>query len=57
MQHKERRDKYEKNVYVYWVDTAYIGEYEQKAEDQLQQETEFGEHARDSCDLGLGSVG
>ena len=47
-----RKDKYQKGLYLYWVDTAITGESETGREERLEDEISAGEKETDHLRLG-----
>ena len=48
----DRKDKYQKGVYLYWVDVAYTGEKERLEERRLEDECSVGSRSEDGFDMG-----
>ena len=47
-----RKDKYQKGLRLFWVDTFISGEVETAAEERLEDEVDCGEQEQDSMQLG-----
>ena len=51
--HPARKDKYEKKLLWYWLDTAYIGKMKSKEEEKLTRTTDLGEADVKNVPMGL----